>query len=356
MPAKLETRIGNALRRGLVIPACPLALTSDRQWDERHQRALFRYYRAAGAGGLAVAVHTTQFAIREPRYGLFRPLLELAAQEMDRADRRGDTPLVRVAGVVGRTKQAVDEAGFIQGLGYHLALLNLSAMTDCSETELLAHCREVSQIIPLFGFYLQPNLGGLVLSYTLWRQFVEIENVGAIKIAPFNRYQTLDVVRAVADAGRDDIALYTGNDDTIILDLLAPYRFSIGWRLVERRIVGGLLGQWAVWTRSAVEILNECHRLTEPGVDIRTEMMRRAIELTDVNAAVFDAANNYVGCIPGVHEILRRQGLLESNSCLDPKQTLSPGQADEIDRVYKAYPHLNDDAFVQNHLDQWLTG
>jgi len=342
------------LRRGLVIPACPLALNPERRWDERRQRALFRYYLAAGAGGLAVGVHTTQFAIRDPRYGLFRPLLELAAQEMNRADQPNDTRVVRVAGVVGRTNQAVAEAALVQNLGYHAALLNLSAMTDCSETELLAHCREVSQVIPLFGFYLQPGLGGLMLPFSFWRRFAEIDNVAAIKVAPFNRYQTLDVIRAVVEACRDDIALYTGNDDTIVLDLLTPYRFSIGGRIVERRIVGGLLGQWAVWTRSAVEMLNECHRVTAQGGDIPAEMMRRAIELTDVNAAVFDAAHNFTGCIPGVHEILRRQGLLDSIACLDPNQTLSPGQWDEIDRVYRAYPHLNDDEFVRAHMEEWL--
>ncbi|HEV2947402.1 MAG TPA: dihydrodipicolinate synthase family protein [Gemmataceae bacterium] len=354
MTSNLNPRIASALRRGLVIPACPLALTSDRRWDERRQRALFRYYLAAGAGGLAVGVHTTQFAIRDPRFSLFRPLLQLAAQEMDQADQRSQEPVVRVAGVVGRTAQALDEARLIQTLGYHAALLNLSAMTDCSESELLAHCRRVAEIIPLFGFYLQPGLGGLVLPYSFWRRFAEIDNVAAIKVAPFNRYQSLDVIRAVAESGRDDIALYTGNDDNIVLDLLTPYRFRINGKVVERRIVGGLLGQWAVWTRRAVEMLDECHRLTAQGGDIPAEMMRQAIEMTDVNAAVFDAANNFAGCIPGVHEILRRQGLFESTCCLDPNQTLGPGQADEIDRVYRAYPHLNDDDFVQTHLKEWL--
>jgi len=351
----LDPRIGNALQRGLVIPACPLALNADRRWDERRQRALFRYYLAAGAGGLAVGVHTTQFAIREPRFGLFRPLLELAAQEMNRADQRGDEPVVRVAGVIGRTSQALAEADLIQSLGYHAALLNLSAMTDCSEPELLTHCREVAKIIPLFGFYLQPGLGGLVLPFSFWRRFAEIDNVVAIKVAPFNRYQTLDVIRAVAEAGRDDIALYTGNDDTIILDLLTPYRFQFGGRSVERRIVGGLLGQWAVWTHRAVEMLSECHRLIAEGGAIGAEMMRRAVELTDVNAAIFDAANNFAGCIPGVHEILRRQGLLENTCCLDPSQTLGPGQAEEIDRVYRAYPDLNDDEFVRKNLEKWIS-
>jgi hypothetical protein len=354
MPANLDPRIASALRRGLVIPACPLALTADRRWNERRQRALFRYYLAAGAGGLAVGVHTTQFAIRDPHVDLFRPLLELAAEEMDHADQHGKHPVVRIAGVVGRTTQAIEEARLIKSLGYHAGLLNLSAMTDTSESDLLAHCRRVAEIIPLFGFYLQPGLGGLVLHYSFWRRFAEIDNVAAIKVAPFNRYQSLDVIRAIAEAGRDDIALYTGNDDTIVLDLLTPYRFQINGKMVERRIVGGLLGQWAVWTRRAVEMLDECHRLTDLGADIPAEMMRRAIEMTDVNAAVFDAANNFAGCIPGVHEILRRQGLFESTCCLDPSQILGPGQAEEIDRVYRAYPHLNDDDFVRTHLNEWL--
>lgn len=353
---KQNSRIGGALRRGLVIPACPLALNAERRWDDCRQRALFRYYLAVGAGGLAVGVHTTQFAIRDPRHGLFQPLLELAAQEMNRADQRGQEQVVRVAGVVGRTKQAIPEAALIQRLGYHAALLNLSAMTDSSEAELLTHCREVAQIIPLFGFYLQPGLGGLVLPFSFWRRFAEIDNVAAIKVAPFNRYQSLDVIRAVAEAGRDDIALYTGNDDNIVLDLLTPYRFQIAGRNVERRIVGGLLGQWAVWTRQAVEMLNDCHRLTARGGDIPAEMMRLAMELTDVNAAVFDAGHNFAGCIPGVHEILRRQGLFETTCCLDPNQVLSPGQGDEIERVYQAYPHLNDDDFVRAHLKEWLSG
>jgi len=352
MPATLNPRIATAFRRGLVIPACPLALTAERRWDERRQRALFRYYLAAGAGGLAVGVHTTQFAIREPRIGLFRSILELAAQVMNGI--AGEW--VRVAGVVGQTKQALAEAALVHSLGYDAALLNLSAMTDSSESELLDHCQRVAEIIPLFGFYLQPGLGGLVLPYSFWRRFAEIDNVAAIKVAPFNRYQTLDVIRAVAEAGRDDIALYTGNDDSIVLDLLTPYRFPVGGRLVERRIVGGLLGQWAVWTRRAVELLNDCHKLAAQGDSIRVEMLRRAVELTDVNAAVFDAANNFAGCIPGVHEILRRQGLFENTCCLDPKQTLSPGQADEIDRVYRGYPHLNDDEFVRTHLEEWQRG
>ena len=239
--------------------------------------------------------------------------------------------------------------------GYHSGLLSLAAMKDASEDELIAHCRTVSEIIPLVGFYLQPAVGGRVLPYSFWRRFVEIENVIAVKIAPFNRYQTIDVVRAVAESGRDDIALYTGNDDNIVMDLLTPYRFEVGGRHVERRIVGGLLGHWSVWVRKAVELLDECHAIIERGGDVPAEMVRRSIEVTDCNAAFFDAAHGFAGCIAGLNEVLRRQGLLEGIWCLDPNEGLSPGQTEEIERVYRAYPHLNDDDFVTRHRDEWLS-
>ena len=337
------------LSQGLVIPASPLALTAERKLDERRQRALWRYYIAAGSGGLAIGVHTTQFAIRDPKIGLFKPLLELAAEEMDRAP-----GLVRIAGVCGQTPQALAEAEIIRGLEYHAGLLSLAAMNDAGEDELIAHCRAVSEVIPLIGFYLQPAVGGRILPYSFWRRFAEIENVLAIKIAPFNRYQTLDVIRAVADAGRDDIALYTGNDDNIVLDLLTPYRFKVKGEIIERRIVGGLLGHWSVWTNKAVELLDDCHDIAESGI-IPPEILARAIEVTDCNAAFFDAANGFAGCIAGIHEVLRRQGLLEGIWCLDPDERLSPGQAEEIERAYQAYPHLNDDDFVAEHLDEWLS-
>jgi dihydrodipicolinate synthase/N-acetylneuraminate lyase len=349
-----DPRIHVALRRGLVIPACPLALTAQRRLDERRQQALIRYYATAGAGGLAVGVHTTQFAIREPRHGLFRPLLELAAEELRRADRQRGEPLVRVGGVCGPTAQAVAEAALLQECGYHAGLLSLAALRDAGGNELIAHCRSVAEVIPLVGFYLQPAVGGHVLPYSFWSRFAEIDNVVAIKIAPFNRYQTLDVVRAVAEVGRDDVALYTGNDDNIVLDLLTPFRFATGKGIVERRIVGGLLGHWAVWTRRAVELLQECNRLIEVGGDIPADMLRRQVEVTDANAALFDATNGFAGCIAGIHEVLRRQGLLEGVWCLDPHETLSPGQSEEIDRVCRAYPHLNDDEFVRENLDRWL--
>jgi hypothetical protein len=341
---------------GVVIPASPLALDAARKHDPRRQRALWRYYSAAGAGGIAVGVHTTQFAIRDPKVGLFEPLLALAADEFDRLDRDRPAPLVRVAGVCGQTEQAVAEAALARKHRFHAGLLNLGAMRQADDDALVAHCRAVAEIVPLFGFYLQPAVGGRVLSYGFWRRLAELENLVAVKVAAFNRYQTLDVVRALADAGRDDVALYTGNDDNILLDLLSPYRFERGGRAVERRFVGGLLGQWAVWTRRAVEMLDQCRRIAEAGLPVPREMLRMNVELTDANAALFDAANAFAGCIAGIHEVLRRQGLLEGVWCLDPGETLSPGQAEEIDRVCRAYPHLADDAFVAEHRDEWLAG
>jgi hypothetical protein len=350
----LPSEIRQTLQRGLVIPACPLALDAGRKLDERRQRALLRYYAAAGAGGVAVGVHTTQFAIRDPSHGLFQPVLQLAAEELTRADAGRSEPLVRIGGICGNTPQATREAALLRELGYHAGLLSLAAMKSAGEAQLIAHCRAVAEILPVVGFYLQAAVGGRVLPLAFWRRFVEIDNVVAIKIAPFNRYQTLDVARAVAETGRDDVALYTGNDDSIVLDLLAPYRINVGGRLVERRIVGGLLGHWAVWTCQAVELLRECHRAIESGGPIPAELLRRAVEVTDCNAAFFDAANNFAGCIAGLHEVLRRQGLLEGVWCLDPREGLSPGQREEIDRVYAAYPHLNDDAFVATHRERWL--
>lgn len=334
-----ETR--TSLQRGVAIPAHPLALNAARQLDERRQRALTRYYLAAGVGGLAVGVHTTQFAIRD--VGLFEPVLALAAEEMDRAHR----PLVRIAGICGATAQAVREAETLRALGYDAGLLSLAALRDAPEDELLDHCRRVAEIVPLIGFYLQPAVGGHVLPYSFWRRLTEIESVVAIKIAPFNRYQTLDVVRAVIDAGRADLALYTGNDDNIVADLTTPFRFAGQ----ERRIVGGLLGHWSVWTRRAVELLERCRsEAASP------ELLRLGVEITDSNAAFFDAAHGFRGCIAGLHEILRRQGLLEGIWCLDPAESLSPGQCAEIDRVCHAYPHLSDDEFVAAHRDEWLRG
>jgi len=350
----MSPEIRQALQRGLVIPACPLALNAGRKLDERRQRALLRYYVAAGAGGVAVGVHTTQFAIRDPAHGLFEPVLQLASDELARLDAGRRVPLARIGGICGATPQATREAELLGRLGCHAGLLSLAALKDAAEDQLIAHCRAVAEILPVVGFYLQPAVGGRVLPFAFWRRFVEIENVVAIKIAPFNRYQTLAVVRAVAEAGRDDLALYTGNDDNIVLDLLTPWRFSVPGRMVECRIVGGLLGHWAVWTQKAVELLEECHRAVQGGGPIPAELLRRANEVTDCNAAFFDTANHFVGCIAGLHEVLRRQGLFEGLWCLDPREGLSPGQREEIDRVCAAYPHLSDDAFVAAHRDQWL--
>jgi hypothetical protein len=345
------------VRHGLVIPAHPLALTAERRLDERAQRALTRYYIDAGAGGIAVAVHTTQFEIREPGCGLLEPVLGLAAETADAWCTRRGRRLLKVAGVCGPTAQAVREAGLARAAGYHACLLSLAALREASVPELLAHCREVAAVMPLIGFYLQPAVGGRVLPYAFWRGFAEIDNVLAIKMAPFNRYQTLDVVRAVADAGRaGNIALYTGNDDNIVVDLLTRWRLRTAAGPCELRIVGGLLGHWSVWTRRAVELLESCRRVAAGGGPVPAELLTRAVEVTDCNAAFFDAAGGFAGCIAGLHEVLRRQGLLTGIWCLNPGETLSPGQAAEIDRVSAAYPHLSDDAFVHEHLAGWQRG
>jgi dihydrodipicolinate synthase/N-acetylneuraminate lyase len=340
--------IRSHLLAGQVIPAHPLALTADRVLDEAHQRALTRYYVAAGAGGIAVGVHTTQFAIRER--GLYRPVLELASETADDALRGTDRSLIKVAGICGRTAQAVGEAETARSLGYHAGLLSLSAWCGAAEEDLLVHCRETGEALPLFGFYLQPAVGGRTLSYRFWRRFCELPTLLAIKIAPFNRYQTLDVVRAVADSGRDDVALYTGNDDNIVVDLLTPFG-SPGGR--NRRIVGGLLGHWACWTLRAVELLQAAKTARETE-DISLQWLTRAAAITDANSALFDAANGFAGSIPGIHEALRRQGLLRGIWCLDPNETLSPGQMQEIDRVLRLYPEMRDDTFVEAFLDDWL--
>ena len=350
MPA---INLRSTLARGLVIPAHPLALDNAGRFDERHQRALTRYYVAAGAGGLAVGVHTTQFAIRDARIGLFEPVLALAREEMDRADRSRSVPLVRIGGICGRTDQALGEADILTRHAYHAGLLSLAALADASDAELIAHCEAVAERLPVVGFYLQSSVGGRPLAYAFWRRFVDIPNVVAIKIAPFNRYQTLDVVRALADSGRQDVVLYTGNDDNIVGDLITPFRFSGSKGPVERRIIGGLLGHWAVWTQRAVCLLDEC-RAASAQEDVPATLLRTGTEVTDANAAFFDAANGFAGCIAGINEVLRRQGLVTSARCLDPREGLSPGQAKDIDRVYSAYPHLSDDIFVADHLADWL--
>ena len=342
------------LRTGVVIPAHPLALTPRRTLDEQRQRALTRYYVDAGAGGIAVGVHTTQFAIRDSRYGMYRPVLELAAETATAMIRSADRPFVKVAGLCGHTAQAISEAQVATALGYDVGLLSLGDWRREDERELLLHCREVSEVMPLFGFYLQPAVGGRVLSYVFWRELAELPNVWAIKIAPFNRYQTIDVVRAVADAGRDDIALYTGNDDNIVVDLLTPFSVTIRGESAVRYIDGGLLGQWACWTRSAVQLLERVKAQRATG-KIDAPWLTEAAALTDANGAIFDVAHAFRGCIPGIHEVLRRQGLLQGTWCLDAHEQLSPGQAEEIDRVCRSYPGLDDDAFVAEHLAHWLS-
>lgn len=349
MPSDVE----DLLKKGTVVPALPLALYSNRKLDERRQRALIRYYLDSGAGGIAVGVHTTQFAIRNPEIDIYVPLLKLASEEMDIFTRREKISVIKIAGVIGKTNQAVKEAELALKNGYNAALLSLAAFKDDANTTIITHCRRIAEIIPLVGFYLQPAVGGRRLDTGFWCKFAGIENVVAIKIAPFNRYQTLDVVRGVIESGRaDDIALYTGNDDNIVVDLLSEYEIKFNGKVIRKRIVGGLLGHWAVWTRSAVTLLEDVKK----GVfdkDVRKALIL-SNQITDCNAAFFDTTNNFKGCITGLHEVLRRQGLFKGIWTLDPDEKLSPGQKKEIDRVYSAYPHLNDDEFIAENLDKWL--
>lgn len=334
-----------AFRAGAVIPAHPLALNAKRQFDQRRQRALSRYYIDAGAGGLAVGVHTTQFAIRDA--GLYLPVLELAAET---AAAWTDRPLMMIAGVIGKTGQAISEAKSARALGYHAVLLSLAALKSASEDELIAHCEAVAKEMPLVGFYLQPAVGGMPLSARFWKRFARVENVVGIKVAPFNRYATLDVIRGVAAAAAGDrISLYTGNDDHIVLDLLVPFRTESG----ELRFVGGLLGHWSVWTKSAVALLADCKAARAQAL-IPSRLLALDSAITDCNAAFFDVANGFRGVIAGCHEVLRRQGLLEGRFCIDPDEDLSPGQGEAIDRVYRLYPEFADDEFVAANLDRWL--
>jgi dihydrodipicolinate synthase/N-acetylneuraminate lyase len=344
------------LLEGQVIPAHPLALTAVRKLDEVRQRALTCYYHAAGAGGVAVGVHTTQFAIRDAKHKLLEPVLRFAVETLARRDAETQRKTVCIAGICGRTKQAVAEAELARDLGYHVGLLSLGALEYAPDEKLITHCQTVARELPLFGFYLQPAAGGRPLSLNFWRRFVELPNVMAVKIAPFNRYQTLDVVRALAESGRaEEIALYTGNDDNIVADLLTEYSFITKKGEVHLRIVGGLLGHWACWTLRAVELLAHCKRARAKR-KIPGPLLTLGVEITDCNAALFDAANGFTGCVAGIHEVLRRQGLLKGVWCLDPKEALSRGQRKEIDRVSEAYPHLNDDDFVRAHLKEWLAG
>lgn len=346
---KLTSPTAKLLREGTFIPAHPLALNQDIQLDEARQRRLTRYYIACGVGGVAVGVHTTQFEIRKPEVNLLETVLQIAAEEIDKAQING--PFIKVAGIVGPTDNALKEAESALKYGYHLGLLSMGGLQNYSEEYLIQRAEEISKIIPLFGFYLQPAVGGRVLSYEFWRSFADIPNVHAIKIAAFNRYQTLDVIRAVCNSKRrDDIALYTGNDDNIVADLLTTYRFMVNGEKVEKKFVGGLLGHWAVWTKKAVELFNEikqCSANNSSGIE---KLLSKGIEVTDMNAVLFDVKNSFHGCIPGIHEVLRRQGLLEGRWCLNPKEELSSGQMEEIDRIYKMYPQNTDDDFVKQFL------
>ncbi|GAB3224156.1 dihydrodipicolinate synthase family protein [Algoriphagus aestuariicola] len=340
------------LHAGTVIPAHPLALTPERKIDEVRQRQLSRYYMASGAGGIAVGVHSTQFEIRDPGVDLFETVLKWAAEEVESA--RLDRPFLKVAGICGPTDQAKKEANLALDYGYNMGLLSMGGLQGWAEEAILDRVREVAAIIPVFGFYLQPSVGGRIFSYGFWREFAEIDNVEAIKCASFNRYQTLDVMRAVAESSRrDSIAMYTGNDDNIVADLLTTYRFELEGKVVEKEFVGGLLGHWAVYTQKAVELLAEVKACKKSGSGADwARLLSKGIEVTDVNAAMFDPAHHFHGCIPGMHEMLRRQGLLKGIWCLNPDEVLSSGQAGEISRVHAAYPHLNDDAFVREFLKQ----
>ena len=343
-----------ALLDGAFIPAHPLALNEDKSLDEVSQRALTKYYIAAGVGGLAVGVHTTQFEIRDPQFNLYERVLSLAIDEMNKAN--VPESFIKIGGVCGPVEQAVNEAAILKKLGYDLALLSMGGLQDQSEEQLLERTREVAKIIPVVGFYLQPSVGGRVLTYDFWRELANIENVYAIKMAPFNRYQTLDVVRAVCNSSRrNEIALYTGNDDNIIVDLLTEYEFNINGENVKKRIVGGLLGHWSVWAKTAVQYFEDIKAIRD-NAQIDASWLSKAIEVTDANAAFFDPAHAFKGSIAGINEVLTRQGLLKGNWCLADHEVLSEGQAEEITRVYEMYPHLHDDSFVKQNLAEWKSG
>lgn len=356
--AEPDKRAVEALRRGLFIPAHPLVLTRDRRIDERRQAALTRYYISSGAGGIAIGVHTTQFKVHDPKLGMYEPLLRLTAEVIEECERRTGRFIVRIAGIAGPTEQAVREARLAANLGYHAGMVELSSLRGAGEDRVLEHIKAVAREIPVFGFYMQVAIGGVPLGYRFWRRlFEEVENVVGVKVAPFNRYFTLDVMRALVDSGREgEVALYTGNDDHIILDLLSECRFRRGSEYVPVRIVGGLLGHWAFWTARSVQIFETVRGIVERGEAAPPELLALANQITDANAAVFDAANAFRGVIPGIHEVLRRSGLVEEVVLLDPSEGLSPGQLEEIDRVYRDYPHLRDDEFVRAHLEQWLEG
>lgn len=346
---QLSSTKATILKQGTIIPAHPLALQADRTLDEADQRLLTRYYLASGAGGVAVGVHSTQFAIRDPQINLFEKVLALAAEEIAASDKKDH--FIAVAGICGDTDQALKEAEVALKHGYDLGLLSMGGLQGKTEKEILDRTRAVAEVIPVFGFYLQPSVGGRIFSYDFWKEFAEIPNIHAIKAAPFNRYQTLDLVRAVAHSSRnEEITLYTGNDDNIVADLLTSYAFEINGKKVTKRFEGGLLGHWAVWTHAAVKLFNQIKQCRENGYEGALELLNKGVAVTDMNAAIFDPAHSFHGCIPGIHEVLRRQGLMKGIWCLDPEEKLSPGQAEEITRVCNAYPDLIDDGFVKEFL------
>ncbi len=350
----LSKEISDIIKKGVVIPALPLALNAERKLDERRQRALMRYYLDAGAGGVACAVHTTQFEIRVAGIDLLEPVLKIAKEEFDVFEKNTGKKVVRVAGILGRTDQAVQEAKQAVLLDYNVGLLGLKAFKNDDNETIIEHCKKVAEIIPIVGFYLQTAVGGRRLDADFWREFAKIKNVVAIKMAPFNRYHTIDVMRGVAESGRaDEITLYTGNDDNIIPDLLTEYEFCFNNEIIKLRISGGLLGHWAVWTKSAVEQLEKIK--SSDYKNNLSELYTLGIKVTDVNSAFFDVANNFKGCVVGLHYVLQRQGLLEGLWTLNRDEILTEGQKKEIDRVYDSYPELNDDEFVTSNLSKWLS-
>ncbi len=343
----------NKLKRGTVIPATPLALDENRCFDEKGQRLLMNYYLNCGVGGIATAVHTTQFEIRKPEINLFEPVLKIVSDEIDKFEKQNDTVIVKVAGVCGKIEQAVKEAELAKQYGFDAVLLSPGGLNDMSEDYMIERTKAVAAIMPVIGFYLQTACGGRQFTYNYWESVCEIENVVAIKCASFNRYTTLDVVRAAAMSERcNDITLYTGNDDNIVIDLLTQYKFEKDGKTIIKGFDGGLLGHWSVWTKKAVEIFEKTQVEKKSGL-ISAEMLTLAAEVTDTNSAFFDTAHNFNGCIAGLHEILRRQGLMKNIYCLNPDETLSEGQLDELNRIQDMYCYLSDDEFIKQHIDEW---
>lgn len=344
----MKDSILKLIREGVAIPALPLALNEDKSWDLRNQRRLVHYYLDAGAGGIAACVHTTQFEVRKPKYNLYRSLLEVTIEEIAKRDRLDS--FVKVAGVCGSTPQAIEEASIAKEVGYDVALLSYVGLNDLSEEELLEHTRQIAKIMPVFGFYLQPSVGGKLLSFDFWSQFSEIDNVIGIKAAPFNRYFTHDVMRAVAHSSRrNEITLYTGNDDNIVMDLASTYTFDVDGEEVKIKFEGGLLGHWAVDTFKSVQILK---RIKSGKLSLEELTILNA-QVTDANSAYFDVAHSFKGSIAGINDVLARQGLLKGNWCLEDKEVLSPNQAEEITRVRENYPDLCDDDFIKLNIQNW---